>query len=134
MPIIPLFRRSNIYRYIFSICIKMNRKKRVRFHFARDIWIIPNTEDIIEAGIKEDLWWSTKESEEIKKFAFREFTKTHMFNQDKNKRTLFKTMWYELDFDAIYEMLETYKLTNKIELKKLYELYTIDHETNSKIL
>jgi hypothetical protein len=112
----------------------MNRKKRVRFHFARDIWIIPNTEDIIEAGIKEDLWWSTKESEEIKNFALREFTKTHMFNRDKNKRTLFKTMWYELDFDAIYEMLETYKLTNKIELKKLYELYTIDHETNSKIL
>jgi len=102
----------------------------------RDIWIIPNTEDITDAGLKEKLWWSKKETEDIKTCAFRELDKISLFNREYNRKQLCKTIWYELDFDAIYEMLETFKLTNKIELKKLYELYTIKHhnETNSKIL
>jgi hypothetical protein len=99
--------------------------KKVKFHFARDVWIIPNKEDIICAGLKEELWWSEQETIEIKNTAFREFDKICMFNQCGSRRALFRTMWYDLDFDKIYELMETFKLTRKIELKKLCDLYTI---------
>lgn len=99
--------------------------KRVRFNFIRDIYIIPNTEDILEDGLKDDLWWTDYECAMIKQIAFEEFEKILKFNKIKNRKQLYKTMWYELDFDEIYKILKTYKLTRKIELKKLCELYTI---------
>jgi hypothetical protein len=103
----------------------MKSAKRVKFSYIRDVWIIPNTDDIYKDGLKDVLWWSNEETEKIKQCAFREFDKILMFNNTKNKRSLFKSMWYELDFDKIYEIMEVYKLTHKIELKKLCELYII---------
>jgi len=100
-------------------------KKCVKFSNMRDIWIIPNNEDICYDGLKDVLWWSVEETTNIKRIAFREFNKILLFNRNKNGRDLFKTMWYEIDFDKIYEMMDTYKLTHKIELKKLCELYII---------
>jgi hypothetical protein len=103
----------------------MYRKKRVSFHFARDVWIIPNNDDIKQAGLKDDLWWSENETDSIRKTAIRELNKISLFNSGYSWKNLSKIIWYILDFDTIYEMLETYKLTNKIELKKLCDLYTI---------
>jgi hypothetical protein len=113
----------------------MKDKRRVKFHYMRDIWIIPNTDDITNAGLKDQLWWSETEAATIKASAFREVNNISLFNRGYSHKQLCKTIWYELDFDAIYEMLDTFKITNKIELKKLYELYTIkrQNETNSKI-
>jgi hypothetical protein len=113
----------------------MKDKRRVKFHYMRDIWIIPNVDDIKDAGLKNDLWWSETEAAIIKDCACKELDKISLFNSGYNRKQLCKTIWYELDFDAIYEMLDTFKITNKIELKKLYELYTIkrQNETNSKI-
>jgi hypothetical protein len=105
----------------------MNSKK-VNFDFIRDVWIIPNTEDILEDGLKDELWWTIDEYAMIKNIAYNEFEKTLKFNKINNRKHLYKTMWYELDFDEIYKMLKTYKLTRKIELKKLCELYTIKIE------
>jgi hypothetical protein len=102
--------------------------KRVRFDFIRDVYIIPNTQDILENGIKDELWWTYDEYVMIRKIAYDEFEKTLKFNKTKNRQHLYKIMWYELDFDEIYKMLKTYKLTRKIELKKLCELYTIKIE------
>jgi len=99
--------------------------KRVKFSYICDIHIIPNKDDIYYAGLKDVLWWSVEETENIKRAACREFNKILIFNRAKNKRALYKTMWYELDFDKIYEIMETYKITHKIELKKLCELYII---------
>jgi hypothetical protein len=99
--------------------------KRVKFNNIRDVWIIPNNDDAYYAGLKDVLWWSVEETENIKRVAFREFNKIRLFNHNKNGRDLFKRMWYEIDFDKIYEIMETYKLTHKIELKKLCELYII---------
>jgi len=103
----------------------MNKNKRVRFHFMRDIWIIPNKEDIIDAGLKDELWWSQRETDNIKSCALRELKTVSWFNKNRTWLQLSKTIWCTLDFDEIDGMIETYKLTNKIELKKLYELYTI---------
>jgi hypothetical protein len=91
----------------------------------RDVWIIPNNDDIFDEGLTENLWWTNEECIDIKRLAHAEFEKTVTFNRGKNRRHLYKTMWYELDFDKIYEIAETYKLTHKIELKTLCELYTI---------
>jgi hypothetical protein len=35
-----------------------------------------------------------------------------------------KNLWYDLDFDEIYSIVDKYKLNKKIELKKMKELYT----------
>jgi hypothetical protein len=103
----------------------MISKKHVKFSNMRDVHLIPNKEDIYYAGLKDVLWWSVEETENIKQVAFREYNKILLFNRNKNGRDLFKRMWYEIDFDKIYEIMETYKLTHKIELKKLCELYII---------
>jgi hypothetical protein len=103
----------------------MKSKKTVKFHTIKYVYVIPNIYDIYAAGLKDELWWSYEECEQIKKMAKKEFDKIMMFNRNKNQREVFKRMWYEIDFDTIYEILETYKLTHKIELKKLCELYTI---------
>uniref|UniRef100_A0A6C0B883 Uncharacterized protein n=1 Tax=viral metagenome TaxID=1070528 RepID=A0A6C0B883_9ZZZZ len=99
--------------------------KRVKFSLIRDVVIIPNKDDSYYDGLKEVLWWSPDETANIQKVANQEYYKTIQFNRKKNRRLLFKTMWYEIDFDKIYELMETYKLTHKIELKKLCELYII---------
>jgi len=99
--------------------------KHVKFSNILNIRLIPNKEDIYSAGLKDVLWWSIEETNNIKRVAFREFDKILIFNRTQNKRALFKSMWYELDFDKIYELMETYKITHKIELKKLCELYII---------
>jgi hypothetical protein len=103
----------------------MKSKKTVKFHTIKYVYIIPNIYDIYAAGLNDELWWSNEESEQIKNMAKKEFEKIMMFNRNKNPREIFKRMWYEIDFDTIYEILEIYKLTHKIELKKLCELYTI---------
>jgi hypothetical protein len=103
----------------------MNSKK-VHFDFIRDIYIIPNTQDLLEDGLKDELWWTEDECAMIRKIASNEFEKTLKFNKTKKSKLIYKIMWYELDFDEIYKMLKTYKLTRKIELKKLCELYTIE--------
>jgi hypothetical protein len=100
-------------------------KKRVTFSFMQEIRYIPNNDDICDEGLKTELWWTHEEFIENKNTAMNEFAKTLRFNPGKNYRYLFKNMWYELDFDSIYELHETYKLTHKIELKKLYSLYII---------
>jgi hypothetical protein len=103
----------------------MISKKHVKFNNIRDIRIIPNKDDIYYDGLKDVLWWSIEETNNIKRAALREFDKILIFNRTQNKRALFKSMWYELDFYKIYEIMETYKITHKIELKKLCELYII---------
>jgi hypothetical protein len=103
----------------------MNSKKRVKFNCFRDIWVIPNTDDIINEGLKDQLWWSECETAQIKHTALMELEKIYLVNRCRSRKNLHKTIWYELDFDKIYEILDDYKLTRKIELKKLYELYTI---------
>lgn len=103
----------------------MISKKHVKFSIMRDVQIIPNKDDIYNDGLKNILWWSNEETALIKNIAFREFGRAIQFNKNKNQRQLFKTMWYEIDFDKIYEIMDAYKITNKIELKKLCELYII---------
>jgi hypothetical protein len=56
----------------------MNSKK-VNFDFIRDVWIIPNTEDILEDGLKDELWWTIDEYAMIKNIAYNEFEKTLKF-------------------------------------------------------
>lgn len=116
--IVKRLRKILLSKYMIS-------KKHVKFNNIRDVWIIPNKEDIYYAGLKDVLWWSVEETANIKQVAFREFNKILLFNRNKNGREIFKRMWYEIDFDKIYEIMETYKLTHKIELKKLCELYII---------
>lgn len=99
--------------------------KHVTFNRIVRALIIPNIDDTYYEGLKDVLWWSTEETNIIKECANKEFNKIALFNRNKNLRMLCKTMWYELDFDKIYETLDAYKLTHKIELKKLCELYII---------
>uniref|UniRef100_A0A6C0B4H4 Uncharacterized protein n=1 Tax=viral metagenome TaxID=1070528 RepID=A0A6C0B4H4_9ZZZZ len=103
----------------------ISNSKKVRFKNESLVYLIPNKDDVYYNGLKNVLWWSNEETTEIKNVAFREFNRTVQFNRNKNRRDLFKIMWYEIDFDKIYEIMETYKLTHKIELKKLCELYII---------
>jgi hypothetical protein len=83
--------------------------KRVKFNCIHDIWIIPNKEDIFENGLNHELWWTEDECIMIRKIASDEFEKTLKFNKTKNRKLIYKTMWYQLDFDEIYKILKTYK-------------------------
>ena len=115
---------EKLYNKYTPIYTTMNKKK-VKFNCFRDIWVIPNTDDIINEGLKDQLWWSECESAQIKRTALLELEKIYLFNRGRTRKNLHKTIWYDLDFDKIYEILDDYKLTRKIELKKLYELYII---------
>ena len=99
-------------------------EKKVSFSSLRDVWIIPNTDDIINDGDKNKLWWNHDDMETIKKTAIKELQTYIYYNNVKNIREVSKKMWCELDFDKIYEIMDEHKINEKIELKNTKELYT----------
>jgi len=99
--------------------------KKVHFNKTCYVYLIPDLNDEIYYKFKNDIWWSKYETNIIKLQAIKEYQKICLFNKEKDRVQLSKTMWSELDFDEIYKLLDAYKLTHKIELKKLCELYVI---------
>lgn len=92
-------------------------KKKVTFAFMRDVCIIPNIEDIYEENLSQTLWWDTDEFIEMKKNAQHEFRQYLLFNKDAKKKKNANSLWYDLDFDEIYNIVSQHKINKKIELK-----------------
>ena len=89
--------------------------KKVRFEDFRDIIIIPNNEYLKDNYLTRLIWWSNDETRIIKAIAYREFNDYMVFTKTNDPRSLFKTLWYDIDFDEVYKTV----LEHKMYLKKL---------------
>jgi hypothetical protein len=129
--------RENIHEYInemidcieeesiFSIVYNYKPLKTVQFNNLVEIRLIPSRSDIHQCNLQKDLWLNNSEFNIIRTGAIREYTQYMIFNRFSNKpKKTMKNLWYDLDFDEIYSIVDKYKLNKKIELKKMKELYT----------
>lgn len=110
---------------IFSIVYNYKPLKRVQFDNVVCMRLIPSRSDIHHCNLQKDLWLNNSEFNVIRSGAIREYTQYMTFNRFSNKpKKTMKNLWYDLDFDEIYNIIDNYKLNKKIELKKMEELYT----------
>ena len=79
---------------------------------------IMNRDDIIEDKLKRELWWSSTDFLEFYNQARFELSYFMTVNPQANKRKYSKTLWYDLDFDKIYNYVILYGII-PIELIKL---------------
>jgi hypothetical protein len=81
-------------------------KQKITFNDTIYYYYIETKEDIIDADLKKDLWWSPQEmalSRAIYLFEIQQFMK--MFPQN-DLNTVKKELWLVLDFDEIYKQQE----------------------------
>jgi hypothetical protein len=110
---------------IFSMVYNYKPLKRVQFDNVVCMRLIPSRSDIHQCNLQKDLWLNNSEFNVIRSGAIREYTQYMTFNRFSNKpKKTMKNLWYDLDFDEIYNIIDNYKLNKKIELKKMKELYT----------
>jgi len=93
--------------YKKEFCVS-KKKKNVTFNeFAQYQWII-NRDYIDDENIKYDLWWSSSDFLQFRNEASFELSMFIQINPTANKYKYSKTLWYELDFDSIYQFVIIY--------------------------
>jgi hypothetical protein len=78
-------------------------KKNVSFNEICEMYFIPNRSEIFEESLKDDIWWNGMEFLNFRNQATSELRKFILDNPSANYKKYSKTLWLELDFDAIYE-------------------------------
>lgn len=95
------------------------KKKRVSYDsvLSRN-HVILNRDDINKNNLKRELWWSSTDFLEFYNQARFELSYFMALNPRANKQKYSKTLWYDLDFDKIYNYVILYGII-PIELIKL---------------
>lgn len=79
------------------------KQKYVTFNDNQRVHYIINREYIQEENIKSDLWWSGADFVQFRNEAGFELSIFMQINPNENAYKYSKTLWYELDFDSIYQ-------------------------------
>jgi hypothetical protein len=93
--------------YQQNITVYKNQKY-VTFNDNTRVHYIINRQYIQEENIKSDLWWSGKDFVHFHNEAGLELSIFMQVNPGMNMRKYTKTLWYDLDFDAIHQYVIVY--------------------------
>jgi hypothetical protein len=84
------------------------KEKYVTFNNIPRLHYIINREYIQEENIKSDLWWCGTDFLQFRNEAGFELSMFMQINPSANQHKYSKTLWYELDFDTIYQYVILY--------------------------
>jgi len=84
------------------------KQKYVTFNNIQRVHHIINREYIQEENLKSDLWWCGTDFLQFRNEAGFELSMFMQINPSANQHKYSKTLWYDLDFDTIYQYVILY--------------------------
>lgn len=101
--IIPdIIKNSKTFNTESTVAFSIKRKKRIHFNETASFCFIPCRQEILDENLKNDLWWTQEEMNNIRYIYTMELQQFMQAYPHNNIRDVQKQLWLVFDFDELY--------------------------------